>query len=789
MFMKTGPRPLTAHRDERLPTDVYLSFVRSLYANRPTLIAGVIVHIITAMAIFIKVGDPVYIGFALSFLAIGFGRMVLMRNFDRVDFDDADHHAIWIWEFRSIFGSAAVSLVLGCLAAYSVAVTRDSFAEIATICIAMASMISVVGRNYGSKLTVDIMSFVQFVPMAIGFSLAGDPFKALLAVFIFPLVLTTRTMANGVRNFLYQTVLGKREISIMADRFDAALNNMSHGLVMLDQHRRIVVTNRKAARLFNLSGPDAVRDRTLAVVFRLAVRRGALTRELADQVLNSIDDLFAGRRSRSLIRISDDLYLEFSARRRREDKGVVLIFENVTARIKADEKITYLARFDSLTGLPNRYHFADLVRAELAALDPEQMVALVVLDVDDFKHVNDTLGHVAGDRLLCELSARLKAVDANRIIASRFGGDEFVLLIRDVETSGEVSAIMGRIFDALCGIYIVQGNKLFASTSAGVVLSRRSGFVLDELQIKADLALHESKKRDKNTWTVFADSMDEKYRMRQILKKDLREAIDRRELSLVYQPMFSADGLRIARCEALSRWEHKTFGPISPGEYIPLAEEMGIVPLITEYMLDVACADCASWPGRLGVSVNLSALDLRSRDVVKLVVNALANSGLAPERLEVEVTESAFVEDAVTARNVLNELRMLGVTIAIDDFGTGYSNLAYLNSLPVTKVKIDRSFVRDVTTSAKNFKLLSGIVHLAREMELEVTVEGVETEEQLRMVCATGHVDLIQGFIFGKPLPQNSIYDLAAKTVGKSTEIDAATDGAHSAGRPASARR
>ncbi|WP_245409824.1 putative bifunctional diguanylate cyclase/phosphodiesterase [Pararhizobium haloflavum] len=738
--------------------------MRSLYANRRTIAAGVVVHIMTALAIYAKVGDPFYLFAALAFFIVGSGRLVLMRSFDRVELDGAPRATIWNWERRSIYGTAAVSLVLGLQSAYSVSVTEDAFAEIASISITMASMISVVGRNYGSKLTVDIMSTLQFAPLGIGFFMAGDPFKAILAFFLVPLVLTTRSMANGVRSFLYQTVLGKREISIMAERFDTALNNMSHGLVMLDNERRIIVANRNAARLLNLGSSDDVRDRTLGSLLRLAVKKRALDRTLSEQIVNTIEELCAGRRSRALVKVSDELHLEFSARRRRDNSGVVLIFENVTARIKADEKINYLARFDSLTGMPNRYHFADLVRNEMSVMDGAEMVALVVLDVDDFKHVNDTLGHVAGDRLLCELSARLKAVDPERIIASRFGGDEFVLLVRDVDTSEDVSAVMGRVFDALCGVYSVQGNRLFASVSAGLVLSRRSGFVLDELQIKADLALHESKKRDKNTWTVFADSMDEKYRMRQLLKKDLREAIERRALSLVYQPMFSADGLRIARCEALSRWEHKTHGPVSPGEYIPLAEEMGIVPLITEFMLEVACKDCASWPGGLGVSVNLSALDLRNRDIIKLVTNALDQSGLDPRRLEVEVTESAFVEDAVTARNVLNELRAIGLTIAIDDFGTGYSNLSYLNSLPVTKVKVDRSFVRDVTNSAKNFKLLSGIVHLAREMDLSVTIEGVETEEQLRMVCATGHVDLIQGFIFGKPLPQNSIADLAAKS-------------------------
>jgi diguanylate cyclase (GGDEF)-like protein len=763
--MWNAERPETAKSEERLPTDVYLSFVRSLYGNRSTTVAGIATHIIVSLAIYTKVGDPMFIAFAAMFAAVGAGRVALMRVFDTVDFTGADHAFIWKWEFRYIVGTAIVSLVLGSMAAYSSFAVREYFAEIASIALGLAAMISVVGRNYGSRITVNLMSLLLFGPIAVGLIMTGDPYRALLAVLVIPLVLTTRSMANGVRDFLYQTVLGKRAVLVMAERLDMALNNMSHGLVMLDEDRRIVLANRKVARLFNLKGPEVVHDRKLSVVFRHAVRNGAITRELSNQILNSIDELYDGHRSRCLIKVSDDLYLEFSARRRSGGDGVVLIFENVTARIKADEKINYLARYDSLTGLPNRYHFADLVRDQLAGMDGSDMVALVVIDIDDFKHVNDTLGHVAGDRLLCELSSRLKLVEPHRIISSRFGGDEFVLLIRDADTATDVSRVMGAIFDALSGVYIVQGNKLFASVSAGLVLARRSGFVLDELQIKADLALHESKKRDKNTWTVFAESMDEKYRLRQILKKDLRLAIEQRSLTLVYQPMFSADGLRLARCEALSRWQHPTLGAISPGDYIPLAEEMGIVPLITDFMLQTACRDAASWPGNLAVSVNLSALDLRNRDIVRLVTDALGSSGLAPERLEVEVTESAFVEDAVAARDILNELRMLGVTIAIDDFGTGYSNLSYLNSLPVTKVKIDRSFVRDVTKSSKNFKLLSGIVYLAREMDLEVTVEGVETEEQLRMVCATGHVDLIQGFIFGKPLPQSSIRELAAKSV------------------------
>lgn len=774
MGQRPGAKPVMAQRHNLLPTDVYLSFVGSLFSQRGTVVAGIATHIVVALAIFTKLGDPVFVGFAVAFLVIGLGRLWTMYLFDSADFDSRCRDQIWRWELAYLIGVVAMSVALGLMAAYSATYTNDVFAQLSSLAIVLAIMISVVGRNFGSALTIDAICFVLFTPMAIGLLLSGDPYNALFAAFVFPLVWTTRSMANGVRDFLYQTVLGRREVSIIAERFDTALNNMSHGLVMLDDKRRIVVTNRRAARLFEVDDPDRLRDRSLAALLRLAEKTGRISLDLQNQLTNALDELFAGKRSRSLIKVSDDLYLEFSAKRRPRNAGIVLIFENVTNRIKADEKIAYLARYDSLTGLPNRFHFADMVRMETARLPGNALVALVVLDIDDFKHVNDTLGHVAGDRLLCELSGRLKAIDPARIMASRFGGDEFVILIHDVDGPEAVSAIMGRIFDALCGVYTVQGNRLFASISAGLVLSRCSGFVLDELQIKADLALHESKKGDKNTWTVFADSMDEKYRLRQLLKKDLREAIESRELSIAYQPMFTADGLKISRCEALSRWEHKTYGAVPPGEYIPLAEEMGIVPLITEFMLDAACRDCATWPEAIGVSVNLSALDLRNRDIVKLVRNALERSGLDPARLEVEVTESAFVEDAVTARSVLNELRALGLSIAIDDFGTGYSNLSYLNSLPVTNVKIDRSFVRDITHSEKNFKLLSGIVHLATEMDLAVTIEGVETEEQLRMISTTGHVDLIQGFLFGRPLSQRHIFELAQKTHGASKQGAAA---------------
>ena len=480
---------------------------------------------------------------------------------------------------------------------------------------------------------------------------------------------------------------------------------------------------------------------------------------------NSIS-LIAGRKSRALVDYSDDLYLEFTAKRR-PNNGVVLIFENVTSRILAEEKIVHMARFDQLTGLPNRGYFAEIVEKHLRETTDDSCVALVVLDIDDFKHVNDTNGHMTGDRLLCALSARLSGIANERMTLSRFGGDEFVIFIRDIKDHHHVEQIMSDIFSSLRGTYLINGGRLFVSLSAGVVVAKKTDFRLDTLHIKADLALYETKHREKNGWTIFAEEMDEKYSRLQNLKAVLRDAIRNQSFSVVYQPMFSINSMKVTCCEALSRWHHPEFGSVSPATYIPLAEEMGIVGELTRQMLNMACRDCANWDENVNVSVNLSANDLRNEEILDLVEDALQSAGLDPSRLEVEVTESALVRDLQKATLILEKLRARGVSISIDDFGTGYSGLSYLHLLPLNKVKIDRSFVSDITGNSQTLKLLKGVVHLSRELGLEVVVEGVETEEQLELIRTNDCAELIQGFIFGAPMSVGSIVELVSNLQSK----------------------
>ncbi len=752
--------------------EVRLSFVRSLYLKRGTLFTGLIAHVVTASAIFFKTQDSFYILCGLGYVLIWSLRMLVMFAFDKRDTTSISMSETLKWERAYVAGSVVVASWLGIMCAYALVVSRDPFAELAAISITLASLISVVGRNFGSRFNVDMMILAVCIPLTTGFLILRDPFMVVLAVLLLPLFMTTRSMANGVREFLFNTVMAERKAAQLAERFDIALNNMSHGLFMLDGDGRIEVLNNKAREIFRVQANIDLRGRTLRLALRLAARNGILPVADLESVTRRIENLASGRDRRLLIRFSDDTWLEFTSRLR-GGNGVVLIFEDVTARIRQEEKILQMARYDSLTGLPNRSWFQDLASSRLAKLKKNRQVALAVFDLDDFKHVNDTKGHVAGDRLLQAVASNLKTVCGDQLVSSRFGGDEFVLFFPDVTDYSMLSDWMDRISNALCGEYQIDGNRIFVTVSGGVALSLAGAAVLEDLHIRADLALYDAKRRDKNRWSLFVESMDEKYSARQKLKVDLREAIVNGTIGVAYQPMFLPDGTRIAGAEALSRWRHPELGPISPAVYIPLAEEMGIVNELTRCMINRAVEDCAAWREDLFVSVNLSAHDLANTEIVRVVDEALARHNVPADRLHLEITESALVDDPNSVRRILETFRSRGITIAIDDFGTGYSSLSYLDILPLNKVKIDRAFVANITEDARKLKLLRGIVNLSRELGLSIVIEGVETEEQLQVILENDCADLIQGFIFGAPMPAAAFQDLAERMAKSVSEGDA----------------
>jgi diguanylate cyclase (GGDEF)-like protein len=753
-----------------LPADVYLSFVSSLYGNRQTLFVGMISHVVTFSFVFAKTADPFFLAWSALIVLIWSLRAQAMRRFDRADKAALGMAGIRYWENWYNVGAVSTTLTLGTACCYSLIVSRDSFAEIACISVTLATMVSVVGRNYGSPRAVNYMVFAACFPIVIGFLGLQDFYHAVLASLVLPFAMTTRTMANGVRTFLYENVLAARELATIADRFDTALNNMPHGLFMLDADQRILVANRRACELLHLGSQERLKDCHLDVVLRYGVRNTFFNAEQSKAILRQLGELLRGERSRALVQVTDGLYLEFTAAPR-ENGGAVLIFEDVTARVRAEKKILHMVRYDTLTGLPNRTYFADLLQEALAERRKPGLVGFMVVDVDDFKHVNDMKGHVTGDRLLGAIAERLRRLAGDKVIAGRLMGDEFILFFPNEANRRDLETRMHRFHEQLRGSYDFDGATVHVSFSAGCVTVASDAFRLEEMQIRADLALFETKSRAKGSVTVFEQEMDARYMDRQKLKDDLRQAIEDNALSVAYQPMFVPDGSRIECCEALSRWTHPERGPVAPNVFIQIAEEMGIVSEITRFMILRACADCATWPDHMGVSVNLSVQDLRGTGIVALVSEALETAGLAPHRLHLEVTESCLMEEPVKVQAVLQELRARGITIAIDDFGTGYSSLSYLDQLPLDVIKIDRSFVRNIGEDARRFKLLRGTVNLSRELGLRIVIEGVETQEQLALIRKYQCADLVQGYVFAAPMSPDALRDrfesLAARKAGE----------------------
>ncbi len=744
------------HNPNRVPKDVYLSFVSSLSGNRMTLLVGVIVHVATCLAVAAKTQYSIYILLSAAFLLVFGVRMVIFRQFDRVDKQNLSHAGLERWERILVASGACTTALLGIASGYAIFVVHDSFAELACISVTMATMVSVVGRNYGSRFAVDLQTLFCCLPMIVCSLLALDFYRGVLSIFLIPFWLTTRAMANGVREFLYENVIARREIASIADRFDTALNNMPHGLVMVDAENRIQVINRKACELLKIGAPDRLKDRDLGAVLRYGARYSFMDASQPELILRQLTQVAEGSLSRTLIHFPEGLSLEFSASRR-ADGGAVLIFEDVSSRVKAEQKILHMVRFDALTGLPNREYFGNLVQDYLARHSKKRgPLGFMILDIDEFKHVNDMRGHVTGDHLLCAIAVRVKEMAGNAIVG-RLMGDQFILFFPHARDKQVLDADIRKLHAAVQGQYEVDEVTFLVSLSAGYAVLESDAFAMDEWSVKADLALFDSKSRLKGGITGFEREMDGRYIEQQKLKADLRDAVDAEALHLVFQPMFKADGTRIECAEALARWVHPEKGAIPPDVFIRLAEEMGIISQITRFVLFKACQECMTWPEHIAVSVNLSARDLRDADILSVVSEALAQSGLEASRLHLEITESSLIDEPAVVRAILAELRSRDITIAIDDFGTGFSSLSYLDTLPLDIVKIDRSFVRNVVEDTRRLKLLRGTVHLARELGLKIVVEGVETHEQLALLNKHRSTDLVQGYVFSPPVPSKEI--------------------------------
>jgi len=540
-------------------------------------------------------------------------------------------------------------------------------------------------------------------------------------------------------------------------QFDTAINNMSQGLCFFDAAHRLIVCNDRYVEMYDLPRERVGPGTPLAEIVDMRFAVGSFPAMSRDEYLHWRTKVaISAEPTDSILELRNGR--TFKIRHRpMPDGGWVATHEDITEQRRSEVKIEYMAHHDSLTDLANRVLLNERLEQALGRrIHREQMVAVHHLDLDQFKAVNDTFGHPAGDKLLKTVADRLRGLVRDTDTIARMGGDEFVIVQAPIADPADATALAQRIIERMSEPYDLDGHQAVIGASIGIAVGPGDGLRPDRLLRNADLALYRAKGEGRGTFRFFEPAMDLQMQTRRIMEQDLRKALPDGEFELYYQPVINLASNAISGFEALIRWNHPQKGLVAPAAFIPLAEEIGFIVPMGEWVIRQACATAAQWPGDLHVAVNISAVQFRNPGLMQVIVGALAASGLQPTRLEIEITETVLLQNKETTLAVLHQLRSLGVRIAMDDFGTGYSSLTYLQCFPFDKIKIDRSFVKDITENTGSLNIVRAVAALANGMGMTATAEGVETEEQLDRITSEGCTEM-QGYLFSKPLPAAEI--------------------------------
>jgi diguanylate cyclase (GGDEF)-like protein/PAS domain S-box-containing protein len=607
-----------------------------------------------------------------------------------------------------------------------------------------------------------------FATLALTLAIVSHHFTAMGAVSVIPdprIVTNNLSLSPTSLSFIVAGVaiiiLGMSLVASMSALgqqrvlLDTALENMSQGLAMFDADGRLTLCNERYARMTGV--PYAVvQGQSLLELFKLRKAAGDFSEDPHEVFARILADVRLGK---SAMRVMHTLKGR-SIRIIEEPMiggGWVATLEDITAWREAQEKLAYLAHHDPLTSLPNRTKFREDLEQTLRLVNRDGRVAVLCLDLDHFKEINDSLGHPIGDDLLKDVACRLRTSVREGDTVARLGGDEFAIVQAGIDLqASESSSLAERLVEILGAPYVIQGHQVNIGVSIGIAFAPNDGEDPDQLLKNADMALYRAKEDGRGTYRFFEPGMDARAQARRLLEIDLRAALTRDEFEVHYQPIHDLKTDQITAFEALIRWKHPLRGMISPMDFIPLAEETGLITQLGDWILRKACMDAATWSREVRVAVNLSPVQFKNSNLVQSVISALAASGLVPERLELEITESVLLQDSEATLAALHKLRSFGVKISMDDFGTGYSSLSYLRSFPFDKIKIDRSFVHELATRDDSMAIVRAVTGLGKSLGISIVAEGVETNEQLGLLRTEGCTE-VQGFLFSRPRPAQDV--------------------------------
>jgi diguanylate cyclase (GGDEF)-like protein/PAS domain S-box-containing protein len=695
------------------------------------------------------------------FIPLAFGMLDFM-HLQRLSQSEADFHADYISRMTELgtirFSSEGLQGIVSSVAATSQTNARlrildekqhpllEWGAKFSGPSNRAVGLITLGGEDIGS---VEVTNPVEGLLQKVALLLATGALLGVIA-YLAVTAIPVQALADASRQIERQ----QQELGAKNAQLDAALTHMIQGVCLYDPEQRIVIANRRYAEIYGLSDDEVKPGTSLHDVLEARVKRDVYEEHEAREIVEL--GLLKFRESVSeILTLKDGRHISV-LRRPLADGGLISTHEDVTERKRADALITHMAMHDVLTGLPNRSLLRERLERTLPRVSEGNIVALHCLDLDRFKAVNDTLGHPIGDALLKSVAERLQGCVRGSDLVVRLGGDEFAILQTALAEPGQAAILAERLIASLSEPFQIEDHRVSIGASVGIAVSPTDGTDGITLLKNADLALYCSKSDGRGRYCFFERDMDAKIQARRLLELDLQSALSLNQFELHYQPLVDLKTTTVVAMEALLRWNHPVRGSVPPSDFIPVVEEIGLIESLGRWVIQKACVEAATWPDDISVSVNISPHQFKSNTLAMDVAAALASAGLSAHRLELEITESALMQNTASTLDVLGKIRTLGVKVAMDDFGTGYSSLSYLHAFPFDKIKIDKCFVQSLSEKKESAHILRAVVDLGTNLKMVTTAEGVETAAQLQQLRNDGCTQ-VQGYYFSPPRPATEI--------------------------------